>query len=97
MHYWRLILLIIWSTTALGQVKCITTPDQLGPYFVHGAPQITNDTLAPGISNANRALELTFYLTYDCDTVDLDTLPSTYSLQLWHANDTGDYSNPALF
>ena len=76
-----------------AQVNCITTGDQLGPYFKWGAPYISNDTLAPGILDTTRSLELTFYVSYDCDTVDLDPLPSTYTLQIWHANDSGAYSN----
>ena len=89
----KVLLLLLLSHWSFGQVNCITTPDQLGPYFVAGAPKIINDTLVPGIINPSRALELTFYVSYDCDTVNLDTLPSTYTIQLWHTNDAGAYSN----
>ena len=85
----NVLLLLLLSHWSFGQVNCITTPDQLGPYFVSGAPKITNDTLAPGIINPPRALELTLYVSYNCDTVNLDTLPSTYTIQLWHTNDAG--------
>ena len=76
----KVLFLLLLSHWSYGQVNCITTPDQLGPYFVSGAPKITNDTLAPGIINPPRALELTFYVSHDCDTVNLDTLPSTYTI-----------------
>ena len=89
----KILLVLLFSHWTYGQVNCITSPDQLGPYFVTGAPKIINDTLAPGIQNSSRALELTFYVSYDCDTVNLDTLPSTYTIQLWHTNDAGSYSN----
>jgi len=92
MRYLWIILCFI-GVHVRAQVNCITTPDQLGPYFVHGAPSIKNDTLQPGISNVARSLELTFYVTYNCDTVDLDTLPSPYTLELWHADASGEYSN----
>ena len=87
------IILCLFGLNASAQVNCITTPDQLGPYFKHGAPLITNDTLAPGVQDASRALKLNFYVSYDCDTVNLDTLPSPYALELWHANAQGEYSN----
>jgi protocatechuate 3,4-dioxygenase beta subunit len=87
------IILCLLGLHASAQVNCITTPDQLGPYFKHGAPLITNDTLAPGVQDSSRALKLNFYVSYDCDTVDLDTLPSPYALELWHANAQGEYSN----
>jgi hypothetical protein len=92
MKRWGIILCLL-GLHASAQVNCITTPDQLGPYFKHGAPLITNDTLAPGIQDSSRALKLNFYVSYDCDTVDLDTLPSPYALELWHANAQGEYSN----
>ena len=92
MKRWGLIL-YFFGVQASAQVNCITTPDQLGPYFKHGAPLITNDTLAPGIQDSSRALKLNFYVSYDCDTVDLDTLPSLYGLEMWHANAQGEYSN----
>ncbi|MGA0302984.1 MAG: hypothetical protein ACO3K3_02910, partial [Schleiferiaceae bacterium] len=38
-------------------------------------------------------MKLNFYVSYDCDTVDLDTLSSPYALELWHANAQGEYSN----
>jgi hypothetical protein len=89
----KVVILAMAVQFAQAQVHCITTGDQLGPYFKWGAPFILNDTLAPGILDTTRSLELTFYVSYDCDTVDLDTLPSTYTLQIWHANDSGAYSN----
>ena len=92
MKRWGLIL-YFFGVQASAQVNCITTPDQLGPYFKHGAPLITNDTLAPGIQDSSRALKLNFYVSYDCDTIDLDTLPSLYGLEIWHANAQGEYSN----
>lgn len=92
MKRWGIILCLL-GLQASAQVNCITTPDQLGPYFKHGSPLITNDTLAPGVQNPSRALKLDFYVSYDCDTVDLDTLPSPYALELWHANAQGEYSN----
>lgn len=92
MKRWGLIL-YFFGVQASAQVNCITTPDQLGPYFKHGAPIITNDTLAPGIQDSSRALKLNFYVSYDCDTIDLDTLPSLYGLEMWHANAQGEYSN----
>ena len=92
MKRWGLIL-YFFGVQASAQVNCITTPDQLGPYFKHGAPLITNDTLAPGIQDSSRALKLNFYVSYDCDTIDLDTLPSLYGLEMWHANAQGEYSN----
>ncbi len=92
MKRWGLIL-YFFGVQASAQVNCITTPDQLGPYFKHGAPLITNDTLAPGIQDSSRALKLSFYVSYDCDTIDLDTLPSLYGLEMWHANSQGEYSN----
>ncbi|MDE0987535.1 MAG: hypothetical protein OSA02_08450 [Schleiferiaceae bacterium] len=82
------------STFCLSaQVSCITTSDQLGPYFVSGTPLVSNDTLMPGVLDSNRALELTFYLTYDCDTIDLKNLPDEFQMELWHADSAGDYSN----
>ena len=82
------------STSFLtAQVNCITTPDQLGPYFVSGTTIISNDTLMPGVLDSNRALELTFYLTYDCDTLDLMSLPDEFQMELWHADSAGEYSN----
>ena len=82
------------STSFLNaQVNCITTPDQLGPYFVSGTTIISNDTLMPGVLDSNRALELTFYLTYDCDTLDLMSLPDEFQMELWHADSAGEYSN----
>ena len=92
MKRWGLIL-YFFGVQASAQVNCITTPDQLGPYFKHGAPLITNDTLAPGIQDSSRALKLNFYVSYDCDTINLDTLPSLYGLEMWHANAQGEYSN----
>ena len=92
MKRWGLIL-YFYGVQASAQVNCITTPDQLGPYFKHGAPLITNDTLAPGIQDSSRALKLNFYVSYDCDTIDLDTVPSLYGLEMWHANAQGEYSN----
>ena len=92
MKRWGFIL-YFFGVQASAQVNCITTPDQLGPYFKHGAPLITNDTLAPGIQDSSRALKLNFYVSYDCDTIDLDTLPSLYGLEMWHANAQGEYSN----
>ena len=92
MKRWGFIL-YFFGVQASAQVNCITTPDQLGPYFKHGAPLITNDTLAPGIQDSSRALKLNFYVSYDCDTIDLDTLPSLYGLEIWHANAQGEYSN----
>ena len=92
MKRWGIILYLL-GLHASAQVNCITTPDQLGPYFKHGAPLITNDTLAPGVQDSSRALKLNFYVSYACDTVDLDTLPSPYALELWHANAQGEYSN----
>jgi hypothetical protein len=85
----KVLILAMAVQFAQAQVHCITTGDQLGPYFKWGAPYISNDTLAPGVLDVTRSLELTFYVSYDCDTVDLDTLPSTYTLQIWHANDSG--------
>jgi hypothetical protein len=93
MKFVKAFILVIAVQFAHAQVNCITTADQLGPYFKWGAPYISNDTLAPGILDTTRSLELTFYVSYDCDTVNLDTLPSTYTLQIWHANDSGAYSN----
>ena len=92
MKRWGFIL-YFFGVQASAQVNCITTPDQLGPYFKYGAPLITNDTLAPGIQDSSRALKLNFYVSYDCDTIDLDTLPSLYGLEMWHANAQGEYSN----
>ena len=92
MKHWGIILCLL-GLHASAQVNCITTPDQLGPYFKHGAPLISNDTLAPGVQDSSRALKLNFYVSYACDTVDLDTLPSPYALELWHANAQGEYSN----
>lgn len=92
MKRWGFIL-YFFGVQASAQVNCISTPDQLGPYFKHGAPLITNDTLAPGIQDSSRALKLNFYVSYDCDTIDLDTLPSLYGLEIWHANAQGEYSN----
>ena len=92
MKRWGLIL-YFYGVQASAQVNCVTTPDQLGPYFKHGAPLITNDTLAPGIQDSSRALKLNFYVSYDCDTIDLDTVPSLYGLEMWHANAQGEYSN----
>jgi len=85
--------LLVFTTPLIAQVNCVTTPDQLGPYFIENAPMITNDTLAPGVNDTARALQLTFYVSSNCDTVDLDTLASTYMVELWHANALGDYSN----
>ena len=82
MKFVKAFILVIAVQFAHAQVNCITTGDQLGPYFKWGAPYISNDTLAPGILDTTRSLELTFYVSYDCDTVDLDTLPSTYTLQI---------------
>ena len=85
--------MLVLTTPLIAQVNCITSPDQLGPYFIKNAPIITNDTLAPGVKDTARALQLTFYVSSDCDTVDLDSLASTYMVELWHANALGDYSN----
>ena len=93
MKKWVGFIILVFTTPLLAQVNCITTPDQLGPYFIKNAPIITNDTLAPGVKETARALQLTFYVSSDCDTVDLDTLASTYMVELWHANALGDYSN----
>ena len=93
MKFIKAFILFISVHFAHAQVNCVTTGDQLGPYFKWGAPYIANDTLAPGVLDTTRSLELTFFVSYDCDTVDLDTLPSTYTLQIWHANDSGTYSN----
>jgi hypothetical protein len=93
MKFIKAFILFISVHFAHAQVNCVTTGDQLGPYFKWGAPYIANDTLAPGVLDTTRSLELTFFVSYDCDTVDLDTLPSTYTLQIWHANDSGAYSN----
>jgi len=41
MKRWGIILCLI-GLHASAQVNCITSPDQLGPYFKHGAPLITN-------------------------------------------------------
>jgi len=84
---------LLFATPLIAQVNCVTTADQLGPYFIANAPLITNDTLAPGISDTSRALQLTFYVSWNCDTVDLDTLSSTYMVEMWHADAQGDYSN----
>ena len=92
MKCWSLLFILIGGHLS-AQVSCVTTPDQLGPYFVQGAPTVKNDTLQPGISDVSRSLELTFYVSYDCDTLDLDTLPSPYALELWHADASGEYSN----
>ena len=89
-----LVLALSLSTSFLSaQVNCITTPDQIGPYFIGGTPTISNDTLMPGVSHSNRALELTFYLTYDCDTIDLTGLTGLFQVELWHADSAGEYSN----
>ena len=85
--------MLVFATPVLAQVNCVTTPDQLGPYFIENAPIITNDTLAPGVNDTTRALQLTFYVSSNCDTIDLDTLASTYMVELWHTNALGDYSN----
>ena len=53
--------MLVFTTPLLAQVNCVTTPDQLGPYFIENAPIITNDTLAPGVNDTARALQLTFY------------------------------------
>lgn len=90
----KTLLLIIATHLASAQVNCETTPDQLGPYFYGGAPQILNDTLTPGITDSSRALELTFYVMHDCDTIGPSILGGTYSLQLWHADNSGNYSHP---
>ena len=93
MTKWIGCILLVFTTPLIAQVNCVTTPDQLGPYFIENAPMITNDTLAPGVNDTARALQLTFYVSSNCDTVDLDTLASTYMVELWHANALGDYSN----
>lgn len=77
----------------MAQVNCLTSADQLGPYFIQNAPLVTNDTLAPGIKDTARGLQLTFFVSLDCDTLDLDTVSSSYIVELWHANAQGEYSN----
>lgn len=62
--------MLVFTTPLLAQVNCVTTPDQLGPYFIENAPIITNDTLAPGVNDTARALQLTFYVSSNCDTVN---------------------------
>ena len=93
MKNWIGCIVLLFATPLIAQVNCVTTADQLGPYFIANAPLITNDTLAPGISDTSRALQLTFYVSWNCDTVDLDTLSSTYMVEMWHADAQGDYSN----
>jgi len=93
MKKWIGCIMLVFTTPLLAQVNCVTTPDHLGPYFIENAPIITNDTLAPGVNDTARALQLTFYVSSNCDTVDLDTLASTYMVELWHANTLGEYSN----
>ncbi|MDC0614797.1 T9SS type A sorting domain-containing protein [Schleiferiaceae bacterium] len=93
MKKWIGCIMLVITTPLLAQVNCVTTPDQLGPYFIENAPIITNDTLAPGVNDTASALQLTFYVSSNCDTVDLDSLASTYMVELWHTNALGDYSN----
>ena len=93
MKKWFFSLLILSAAPVLAQVNCLTTTDQLGPYFIPNAPFVINDTLAPGIQDSSRALQLTFFVSNNCDTVDLDTLSTSYMVELWHANATGAYSN----
>lgn len=93
MKKWISYILVLVAVPAIAQVNCVTTADQLGPYFIENAPLITNDTLAPGIKDTARALQLTFFVSSNCDTLDLDTLSSTYMVELWHANGQGEYSN----
>ncbi|HAR21621.1 MAG TPA: hypothetical protein DCR47_03555, partial [Cryomorphaceae bacterium] len=89
MKNWIGCIVLLFATPLIAQVNCVTTADQLGPYFIANAPLITNDTLAPGISDTSRALQLTFYVSWNCDTVDLDTLSSTYMVEMWHADAQG--------
>lgn len=94
MKFVKTFILVITVQFVHAQVNCETTPDQLGPYFYGGAPQILNDTLSPGITDSSRALKLTFYVMHDCDTIGPAILGGTYSLQLWHADNSGIYSHP---
>ena len=69
-----------------AQDECITTDDILGPYFIEGAPNISN--IAPAVSEAPR-----LYITGTVYANDCVTPVPNALIDVWQANNDGAYED----
>ena len=69
-----------------AQDECITTNDILGPYFIEGAPNISN--IAPTVSEVPR-----LYITGTVYAKDCVTPIPNALIDVWQANNDGAYED----
>ena len=67
---------------SFAQDECITTDDILGPYFIEGAPNISN--IAPNVSEVPR-----LYITGTVYAKDCVTPIPNALIDVWQANNDG--------
>tara|TARA_B100001059_G_scaffold157772_1_gene157411 strand:- start:11736 stop:12611 length:876 start_codon:yes stop_codon:yes gene_type:complete len=69
-----------------AEVECISTSDILGPYFIEGAPNISN--IAPAVADVPR-----LYITGTVYAKDCVTPLSNALIDVWQANNDGSYED----